>query len=95
MALFLADLNNMDVVAADIGNAFLHGKTREKLYTKAGRGHGKLEGKYLVIDKFLYRLKTSAVRWHEAFADTLLRLRFVPLKADADMWMRDCGDHYE
>ena len=31
MALFLADLNDMDVIAADVGNAFLHGKTREKL----------------------------------------------------------------
>ena len=85
MALFLADLNDMDVIAADVGNAFLHGKTREKLWTKAGRGCGKLEGKYLVIDRSLYGLKTSAARWHEAFSDTLLRLRFVPSKADADM----------
>ena len=54
-----------------------------------------MEGKYLVIDRSLYGLKTSAARWHEAFSDTLLRLRFVPSKADADMWIRDCGDYYE
>ena len=56
MALFLADLNDMDVIAADVGNAFLHGKTREKLWTKAGRGCGKLEGKYLIVDRSLYSL---------------------------------------
>ena len=53
MALFLADLNDMDVVAADIGTPFLHGKTREKLYTKGSRGCGKLEGKSLVLDRSL------------------------------------------
>ena len=36
LALLLADLNDMEVIAADVGNAFLNGKTREKLYTIGG-----------------------------------------------------------
>ena len=34
-------------------------------------------------------------RWHEFFADTLLGMGFYPCKADPDVWMKDCGTHYE
>jgi hypothetical protein len=27
--------------------------------------------------------------------DALSAMGFTPSKADADIWMRDCGDHYE
>ena len=36
MAFILAAMNNLDVCAADISTAFLHGKTREKVYVVAG-----------------------------------------------------------
>ena len=42
--LFIADLNGLLVIAADISNAYLHGKTRERVYTKIE--FGKLEGKF-------------------------------------------------
>lgn len=45
MILFLAYLNDMEVIAADVYNAFLHFKIREKLYTKGGKGAGSLEDK--------------------------------------------------
>ena len=54
-----------------------------------------MEGKFLIVYKSLYGLKTSAARWHEALADTLVSLGFKTSKADNDLWMRDCGDHYE
>ena len=96
IALFLAELNGMPICAADVGNAFLHGVTKEKIYTKAGPEFGPdLEGKFLIVYKSLYGLKTSAARWHEALADTLVSLGFKTSKADNDLWMRDCGDHYE
>ena len=34
-------------------------------------------------------------RWHERLADVLRHMGFVPSKAEADIWMRDMGDHYE
>ena len=56
-AFFLADLNGLDVVAADIGNAYLHGVTQEKIYTIAGPEFGpELEGRVLICIKSLYGL---------------------------------------
>lgn len=91
--LFIADLNGLLVIAADISNAYLHGKTREKVYTKIE--FGKLEGKFLIIDKAQYGLKTSAARWHEVCSEVLLKIGFKPSKADADLWMRSKNGEYE
>jgi hypothetical protein len=45
--------------------------------------------------KALYGLQTSGARFHEKFADTLMDMGFLPCKADPDVWMKDCGTHYE
>ena len=37
LALFAAAHNDLKIMAADIGNAYLHAKTKEKLYTIVGR----------------------------------------------------------
>jgi hypothetical protein len=96
LALFLAGLNDLQVCAADIGNAFLHAKTKEKIYTKAGPEFGpKLDGRFLLVEKGLYGLKTSSARFHEQLASTLLSLGWKPSYADYDLWIVDCGTHYE
>ena len=71
MAFFLGELNDLDVMAADVGNAYLHAYTKERLYTIAGPEFGELEGRILIIVKALYGLKTSMSRWHEALSDKL------------------------
>ena len=45
----LAAMHNLKVCAADIGNAFLYGKTREKVAIKAGPEFGVDCGKTLII----------------------------------------------
>jgi len=92
LAIFLAELNNLQVWGADIGNAYLEAKTKEKVYIIAGKGFGELEGHTLIIDKALYGLKSSGLRWHEKVADTLRHMGFMISKADPDMWMRRNGD---
>jgi hypothetical protein len=54
-----------------------------------------LHGKNLIIDKSLYRLKTSAARFHEHLSESLLRLGFKKTKHDPDLWMVDKSSHYE
>lgn len=79
-----------------MGNAFLYGKTKEKVYIVAGREFGKeMEGKILIIFKSLYGLKTSAARFHECLSDKLRSLGYRPSLTDADLWMIDKGTHYE
>ena len=92
---FLAELNNLDLFAADVGNAYLEAKTKEKCCFVAGPEFGPLAGHTFIIDKALYGLRSSGARFHEKFADTLRAMGFSPSYSDPDVWLRDAGDHYE
>jgi hypothetical protein len=92
----LADMNDLMVCAADIGNAYLNSKTREKVYIIAGPEFGPdLEGKRLLIDRALYGLKSSAARFHKHLSVALKKQGFHPSKADFDLWYREHDGHYE
>jgi hypothetical protein len=91
----VAAMNKLQVCAADVGNAFLYGKTREKVYVIAGPEFGEHAGKRMIIDKGLYGLRTSGARFHEHLAAKLRTLGFEPSKADDDLWIRAQDDHYE
>jgi hypothetical protein len=64
VALF-AELNGLQLWAADVGNAYLEALTKKKVYVIAGPEFGDLEGHILLIHKALYGLCTSGARWHE------------------------------
>jgi hypothetical protein len=69
---FLGELSGLSCCACDIVNAFLYGKTKEKVYTTAGQEFGTdLHSKSLIIDKSLCVVKTSAARFHEYLAESL------------------------
>ena len=87
MMIFLAELNSMELIAADIGNAYLEAYTNEKVRFIAGRefndyGHN---GHLMKIVKALCGLKTSGARFHEKFAETMYQLGLMPSKADSDV----------
>jgi hypothetical protein len=69
--MFAAVHNNLKVMAADIGNPYLHAKTNEKLYTILSEEYGSLAGKVLIIDKGLYGLRSSGARFHEHLSGML------------------------
>ena len=56
MGFTLAEMNGLCVCAANIGNAYLYGGTKEKVYLIAGPELGKDQGANIIIDKGLYRL---------------------------------------
>jgi len=92
---FLAKLNDLDLWATDVGNAYLEALTKEKIYIIASPEICKLEGHIIIIRKALYGLHTSGLRWHETFADCLRSLGFEPCWAEPDIWMWQVDDHYE
>jgi hypothetical protein len=92
---FIAEHNRCECWVTDIGNAYLESYTQEKVFIIAGPEFGELAGHTLVVSKALYGLKSSALRWRERLSDVLLEMGFKPTLAEADIWMRDCGDHYE
>ena len=95
LVLFLAELNNLELWATDIGNAYLEAYTSEKVYIIGGPEFGELEGHILVVSKALYGLRSSGARWHDKFADTMRELNFFACKAEPDIWMRKSGKVYE
>jgi Reverse transcriptase (RNA-dependent DNA polymerase) len=71
-------------------------KPKEKVYITVGPEFGAtLCGKNLIINKSLYGLKTSAAKFFEHLAESLLRLGFKKTKHDPDLWMIDKTSHYE
>ena len=71
----IADANNLEVMVGDIGNAYLHADTKQKVYTRAGAEFEAVgmmaEGTLLEVMKALYGLPTSGNRWHAHLSQTL------------------------
>ena len=95
MILFLAELNDMECWATDVGNAYLEAETCEKVYIEAGHEFGDRQGHLLIIRKAAYGLRFSGKMWHDRLADVLRDCGFFPCKSEPDIWMRPSGDHYE
>jgi hypothetical protein len=91
----LAAQNDLSVCAADIGNAFLYGETREKVHMVAEREFGELLGTPLIINRALYGLRSSAARFHKHQSEKVIVMGCHPSKADTDFWMKDVGSHYK
>ena len=97
LAMFLAELNNLELWGADVGNAYLQALTREKLYIVGGPEFEELQGHFLVMYKALYGTRSGGACWHDKFFDILHDMGFKPSKADPDIWMKSSkdGSHYE
>ena len=92
---FIAELNGLDLWGTDIGNAYLESYTTEKVCFIAGPEFGELAGHTMKMVKAQYGLRGSGLAWHNKLYDVLTAAGFTPSRAEPDIWMRDCGDHYE
>ena len=95
LVIFLGELNDLDIWATDIGNAYLEAFTSEQVYIIAGPELKDSSGHVLIISKALYGLRSSGARWHDRFADCVSALGFAPCKSEPDIWMRKKDDIYE
>ena len=97
LAMFLAELNNLELWGADVGNAYLQALTREKFYIVGGPEFEELQGHVLVMYKALYGTRSGGACWHDKFFDILHHMGFKPSRADPDIWMKSSKDasHYE
>ena len=95
IVLFLTELNQLELMQGDIGNAYLESHTQEKVYFVAGTEFRHLAGHTFIIDKALYGLRSSGLRFHERLSSVIRKFGFEKSKADPDVWMRDSGDIWE
>ena len=89
IAFLVAALNDLDILAADIMNAYLTAPPTEKYYTKCGPEFGpELEGRYARIVRALYGLKSSGAAFRNHLRDCMNHLQYTSCPADPDVWMR-------
>jgi Reverse transcriptase (RNA-dependent DNA polymerase) len=89
IAFLIAALNELDIMAADVQGAYLNAPCKERVHTICGDEFGReYKGRYAVIVKALYGLKTSAFAWRSHLAETLRELGYKSCLADNDVWMR-------
>ena len=89
--LFLAELNQLETWATDIGNAYLEAETSEKVCIVTGPEIGARDYSVLVVFKTLYGLR-SGKQWHDKFTDDLRYIGFLPYKEKPDKWIRRSGN---
>lgn len=82
----VAALNGLDILSADIGNAYLQAPVWEKVHTTAGPEFGPNNvGKIVIVVRAMYGLKSSGAAWHTKFSETLISMDWS--YADPDVWM--------
>ena len=100
IAFLIAALNDLDIMAADISGAYLNAACREKICLKCGPEFGEMEGRWAIITRALYGLKSSGAAWRAHLAATLVDQGFTSCLADPDVWLRpavksDGTEYYE
>ena len=89
IALTLAALNDLQVKAADIQNAYLTAPLlNEKIWTTCGPEFGKDQGRRAIIVRALYGLRTAGHDYRAHIADCMHHLGYKSCLADPDVWMK-------
>ena len=82
IAFTLASLNDVDIRAADMGNAYLNAKCWEKIWTVAKTEFRIEKGKVMLVVCALYGLNSSGAAWRQMLGQTLRDIGYISSKAD-------------
>ena len=87
LAMFLPELNNLQLWGADVGNAYLQALTKEKLYIVAGPEAEELQEHDLLMYKALDGTRSGGPCWHDKPLDILQPMYFLqpPLFSSLDI----------
>jgi hypothetical protein len=89
IAFLIAGLNDLDIMACDIGNAYLNAPCREKIWFEAGLECGEDAGSLMIITRALYGLKSSGASWRAMFQNTIITdFGFKDTRVDPDVYQR-------
>ena len=98
IALLMAALNDVDIWAADVLNAYITAPCREKIWTTLGKEFGDDCGRKAIIVRALYGLKSSGAAFRAHLAGCLREMGYRPCLADPDLWLKKQtdrkGNHY-
>ena len=88
ICLLAAALNDLDILSADIENAYLTAPCAEKIWTRGGPEFGSDAGQPFLVISALYGLKSSGAAFRSFLALKLDEIGFKSTLADPDVWIR-------
>lgn len=89
IAFTYAALNDLDILAADIQNAYLQAPCSEKFWVKCGKEFGpQLEGRLAIIVRALYGTKSSGRDFRNHLRDCMEHMGYRSCRGDPDVWVR-------
>ena len=92
MILFAGELNGMVPWDTDISSEYLEAKTDEKICIRAGPEFGDQAGHLPVVQKALYGLRRSGLRFGELLRIRLELLGFFPSRCEPQIFIRPSPD---
>ena len=87
----LASLNELEIMAGDISNAYLNALNREKVHVKCGKElfGEEYQGCIAIVVRALYGLKSASASWRDHFAVAIREdLGYIPCVADHDVYYK-------
>ena len=88
IALTIAALNDLEVKASNVMNAFLTALCTEKIWTTLGPEFGENVGKKAIIVRVLYGLKSAEASFSNHIADCMQLFGYEPCRADPYLWFK-------
>ena len=89
IAFTYAALNDLDICAADIKNAYLQAPNSERHYTICGPEFGTENvGKVAIVVRALYGGKVAGANFRNHLRDCMMYLGYESCLADPDLWMK-------
>ncbi len=88
IAFMLEALNDLNILACNIGNAYLSAPYREKVWIVAGPEFGSRQGTMIRIVQALYGLKSSGASWRAMFNSSIRDMGFQNSITDPDVYLR-------
>ena len=77
IALVIAALNDLQVKAGGVMNAYVKAPCREKIWTVLGKEFGTDQGKTAIIVRALYGLKSSGAAFHAHLAECMRSMGYT------------------
>ena len=81
-------MNDLDVMGADVQNAFLSAENIEKHWIRAGPEFGAEQGNLFIVVRALYGLKSASAAFRYFMAKKLDEIGFKSIPSDLDLWIR-------
>ena len=90
VAFLVAALNDINIMACDIGNAYLNAPCQERIWFVAGAECGEnYKGIVCKLVRALYGLRSSGASWRAMFLTFITNtMNFTPTRADPDVYLR-------